>query len=174
MEKSQLAEELVKELVVHSKTLVAAESCTAGLFAAAVACIPGASKVFWGAFVPYTADAKAAMLGVDTIDRFGAASRETAMAMAKGAIERSAANISIAITGIAGPAGDGTDVPVGTVWIASVLKGDEADAVASAEVFHFLGSRNEICESATCKALEKVTVILRESVTNKVSSKESE
>jgi PncC family amidohydrolase len=160
MGKSQLAEELVKELLARSKTLTVVESCTGGLFADAVVRIPNASKVFWGAFVTYTVSAKAAMLGVDTIDRFGAVSRETALAMAKKAVERSDADLSIAITGIAGPDGDGTDVPIGTVWIASARKGEEADTVASAEVFYFLGSRNEVRESAMCKALEKAIAIL--------------
>ncbi|MDR0784362.1 MAG: CinA family protein [Treponema sp.] len=156
MEKSQLAEELVKELSARSKTLAVAESCTGGLLADAVVRIPGASKVFWGGFVTYTADAKAVMLGVDTVDRFGAASRETAVDMAKKAIERSAAHVSVAITGLAGPDGDGTDTLVGTVWIATAYKGE-----AAAEVFHFSGSRSEIRESATCKALEKAIAVLK-------------
>ncbi|MDR1126870.1 MAG: CinA family protein [Treponema sp.] len=160
MGKSQLAEELVKELLARSKTLTVVESCTGGLFADAVVRIPSASKVFWGAFVTYTASAKAAMLGVDTVDRFGAVSRETALSMAKKAIERSDADLAIAITGIAGPDRDGTDVPVGTIWIALARKGEEADDVASAEVFHFSGSRNEVREYATCKALEKAVAIL--------------
>ncbi|MDR0411264.1 MAG: CinA family protein [Treponema sp.] len=163
-EKYQLAEELVKELAVRSKMLTIVESCTGGLFTDAVTHIPGASRVLWGTFVAYTADAKIAMLGVDTIDCFGAVSRETAVAMAERAIERSTANVSVAITGIAGPDGDRTDTPVGTVWIAVVCR-EVADTTAVTEVFHLSGSRNQIRESATCKALEKVIATLKESKT---------
>jgi PncC family amidohydrolase len=161
MEKSRLAEELVKELTARSKTLVAAESCSGGLFASAVVGVAGASKAFWGGFVTYADEAKAAMLGVDTVGRFGAVSRETAEAMAIKAVERSSADVSVAITGLAGPDGDGTETPVGTVWIGTALKGAEGGAAASAEVFHFSGSRNEIREAAACKALERAVAVLK-------------
>src|ERR1700730_6054371 len=88
-------------------TLAAAESCTGGLVAATLTEIPGSSDVFERGFVTYSNDAKQAMLGVpaDVLQTFGAVSRETAQAMASGALAHSPADLAVAITGIAGPGG---------------------------------------------------------------------
>jgi PncC family amidohydrolase len=96
----------------------------------------------WGAYIAYTVEAKIAMLGLeeDLIRRYGAVSRETACAMAQAALNRSGVDIAVAVTGLAGPEGDGTAVPVGTVWIATVLQGSEA----TARVFHYTGSRQAV------------------------------
>src|SRR6266568_9535799 len=85
--------------------LAAAESCTGGLVAATLTEIPGSSDVFERGFVTYSNAAKTAMLGVPTsvLERFGAVSRETAEAMAQGALAHSPAYLTVAITGIAGP-----------------------------------------------------------------------
>jgi PncC family amidohydrolase len=149
-----IAEHVVKKLAETSKILVAAESCTAGLVADALARIPGASRVLWGSFVCYTVDAKDKMLGVDTVEQFGAVSKETALAMARGALARSSADIAVAITGLAGPDGDGSGVKVGTVWIAAAT--GEKD---NAEVFHFNGSRNEVRLAAAEEALRFVSKV---------------
>ncbi|MDR0569495.1 MAG: CinA family protein [Spirochaetaceae bacterium] len=124
------AEMLIKLLTETSRTAVAAESCTGGLVADLLVQVPGASQAFWGSFVSYTGQAKTAMLGVprDLLERYGPVSRETACAMARGALARSSADIGLAVTGLAGPAGDGTAVPVGTVWIASAVRGGQAVA----------------------------------------------
>jgi PncC family amidohydrolase len=134
--------------------LVLAESCTGGLAADLIARIPGASRVLWGSFVVYTPAAKAGMLGLDPglLAKYGSVSRETACALAVGALEKSGACLSAAVTGLAGPAGDGSAVPVGTVWIATAIRGGEA----AAAVFHFPGSRNEVRISAAAAALEEV------------------
>jgi PncC family amidohydrolase len=136
----------------RSQTLAAAESCTAGLVADMIARIPGASAVLWGSFVTYMVDAKVKILGLDPrmVEQFGPVSRETASAMALGALEKSGADYAVAVTGLAGPGGDGTAVPVGTVWIAVVGR----DRVPLASVFQFEGSRNGIRENAALKALE--------------------
>jgi PncC family amidohydrolase len=148
------AEFLVKGLSALSLTVAVAESCTAGLVADLLAQVPGASRVFWGSFVSYTPAAKAAMLGVDgeLIRRRGAVSRETALAMAEGALKRSGADMAVAVTGLAGPLGDGSGTPVGTVWIASAVRGEDSRA----SVFHYAGSRNETRYSAALDALREL------------------
>jgi PncC family amidohydrolase len=140
------AETLVKRLNAASWTLVLAESCTAGLASDLIARIPGASRVLWGSFVTYTVEAKIRMLGLDRglIKKYGAVSRETACAMAEGALEKSGAQIAAAVTGLAGPGGDGSAVPVGTVWIATAIREGRTETA----VFHYRDSRNGIRNSA--------------------------
>ncbi|MDR3140001.1 MAG: nicotinamide-nucleotide amidohydrolase family protein, partial [Treponema sp.] len=96
------AEFLIQKLAQSSRTVAAAESCTAGLVADFLARVPGASRVFWGAFVCYTPQAKVKMLGLDeeTLRVYGAVSRETARAMARGALERSGADMAVSVTGL--------------------------------------------------------------------------
>jgi PncC family amidohydrolase len=143
---------LVEKLAAASLTAAAAESCTAGLVADLIARIPGASRVFWGSFVSYTVDAKTLMLSLDRekIDVYGPVSRETACSMAEAALEKSGAGIAVAVTGLAGPGGDGTATPVGTVWIATTARNGETRA----EVFHFKDSRNNIRNKAAASAVE--------------------
>jgi PncC family amidohydrolase len=149
---------LVNTLKKISKTVAAAESCTSGLAADILARVPGASKVFWGSFVTYTVDAKVKMLGIDRslIEKYGAVSRETACAMVKGALEKSGADYAFSITGLAGPEGDGSPLPVGTVWIGLGAK----DGVPYAEEFHFSGLRNEVRISAALKAVEEMLKLI--------------
>lgn len=101
-------------------TIATAESCTGGLVAAALTEIPGSSDVIDRGFVTYSNTAKHAMLGVDkeTIDTFGAVSKETATAMAFGALEHADVDLAVAITGIAGPGGATPGKPVGLVHLA--------------------------------------------------------
>ncbi|MHC6202713.1 CinA family protein [Breznakiellaceae bacterium SP9] len=148
------AQLLVEQLKNQSKSVVAAESCTAGLAADLIACVPGASSVFWGSFVTYSIDAKVKMLGLDRnlLAKFGAVSRETALAMADAALKQSGSDYSFSITGIAGPNGDGTSVPVGTVWIGLAAKG----SAALAYKFYFTGGRNEVRHQAAVRALEEI------------------
>lgn len=105
--------------------IATAESCTGGLVSAALTEIPGSSEVFDRGFVTYSNDAKIEMLGVPatTIAAHGAVSAETAQAMARGALDRSTADVSVAITGIAGPGGGSADKPVGLVHFASARRG---------------------------------------------------
>ena len=97
-----------------------AESCTGGLVAGALTDIAGSSDVIDRGFVTYSNEAKQQMLGVpaETLKNFGAVSRETAEAMARGALGRGGADIVVAITGIAGPGGGSKDKPVGLVHFA--------------------------------------------------------
>lgn len=101
-------------------TIATAESCTGGLVAAALTEIPGSSDVIDRGFVTYSNDAKRAMLGVKTttLATFGAVSKETATAMAIGALEKAGVDLAISITGIAGPGGATPGKPVGLVHLA--------------------------------------------------------
>ena len=104
----------------HGLKIATAESCTGGLVAGALTDIAGSSDVVERGFVPYSSEAKLEMLGVSpaTLDDHGAVSRETAEAMATGAVRRSAADLAVSITGIAGPGGGSPDKPVGLVHVA--------------------------------------------------------
>ncbi len=155
---SGLAGRVVESCAARSLRLVAAESCTAGLVASALAEVPGASKVLWGSFVCYTPEAKIAMLGLDgsLIRACGAVSAEVAEAMADGARSRSGADIAVAVTGLAGPQGDGSDVPLGTVWIALSC----ADGRRRVEPFRFQGDRAAVRAASAEAALREVLRIV--------------
>ena len=124
-----LARRVVDENRAANRKVVLAESCTGGLVAAALTEIPGSSAVLDRGFVTYSNEAKQESLGVplEIIETFGAVSIACAWAMAKGALERSHADIAVAISGVAGPDG-GTDLkPVGTVVFARVVRGTESE-----------------------------------------------
>lgn len=116
-----LAEEVLERARRLGLMIATAESCTGGLVAAALTSIAGSSDVFERGFVTYSNEAKAEMLGIDPalIRLHGAVSREVAQAMAKGALGRSRAKLSVAVTGIAGPGGGSLDKPVGLVHFAA-------------------------------------------------------
>jgi nicotinamide-nucleotide amidase len=109
------------ELALRRQVMLAtAESCTGGLVAGAITDIAGSSGWFERGFVTYSNGAKIEQLGVDPeiIARHGAVSEETVRAMAQGAMAASGAQWTVAVTGVAGPAGGSPDKPVGTVWFA--------------------------------------------------------
>ena len=145
---------LIQRLLERDMTVVLAESCTAGLVADLFANIPGASKVFWGSYVCYTAEAKISMLGLDAgrLDMYGLVSAETACDMARSALVKSGACIAASVTGVAGP-GDSGGVCPGTVWIAAALR---ADVSPSASLYNFSGSRNEVRGKAAHAVLQEL------------------
>lgn len=117
-EDKPLNQVVVEKLIERGITISCAESCTGGKFAASVTDIPGASAVFSQGAVTYSPQAKMDVLGVkkDTLDRYTVVSRETAIEMARGIRERSGSDISVSITGVAGP--DPSDgYPAGTAYI---------------------------------------------------------
>lgn len=105
-------------------TVATAESCTGGLVVAALTEIPGSSDVVDRGFVTYSNDAKQAMLGVPsaTLNAHGAVSRETAQAMATGALAHAPVDLAVAITGVAGPGGGSPEKPVGLVHFAAAAR----------------------------------------------------
>ena len=119
------AAELLERCRSARLTLVAAESCTAGLIAATLGAVAGASQVLERGFVTYSNEAKAEMLGVpaELIANKGAVSGEVARAMAEGALKMSRADLAIAVTGIAGPDGGSAEKPVGLVHLAAARRG---------------------------------------------------
>lgn len=111
---------IAMKLQSKNLTLATAESCTAGLLAACLTHVPGASDWFRGGVVVYSNDLKQSLAGVkpETLRRCGAVSREVALELASGARKRCGADLGVGITGIAGPGGGTDEKPVGTVHLA--------------------------------------------------------
>jgi nicotinamide-nucleotide amidase len=154
----RLAEQVAATLRVNGEMLATAESCTGGWIAKACTDLAGSSEWFESAAVTYSNRAKQALLGVTsaTLEKHGAVSRECALEMVAGALVRFAANVAVAVTGIAGPSGGTKDKPVGTVWIAWQRRGD----AARAELFHFGGDRDAVRRHTVAVALQGVQKIL--------------
>lgn len=152
----EAAREVIEANRARGKRIVVAESCTGGLVSAALTEIPGSSDVFQAGFVTYSNEAKISMLGVslDVLETFGAVSVAVAWAMAQGALKRSEADVSVAITGIAGPDGGTEKKPVGTVVFARARRGaDPNEIVADRREFGDLGRGGIRLQAALC-ALE--------------------
>lgn len=128
-----------------------AESCTGGLIAAACTDIAGSSDWFERGWVTYSNAAKTEALGVpaERIAHLGAVSEAVALAMAQGALERSGADLAVAVTGIAGPGGAVPGKPVGTVWLAWAQVGQ----LPRAERFQFAGDRAAVRAQSVAAAL---------------------
>ncbi len=158
----QLALDLGTRLRERKLQCSVAESCTGGGLAAAITAIEGSSQWFERGFVTYSNEAKEEMLGVDhqVLSAHGAVSQETAQEMAQGAILNSNADISVAITGIAGPGGGTKEKPIGTVWIACAgnLK------PIKTQQFLFQGDRSSVREQAVKTALQGLIERCREPV----------
>jgi nicotinamide-nucleotide amidase len=132
-------------------TIATAESCTGGLVAGCLTEIAGSSDVFERGFVTYSNEAKSELLGVPAamIARHGAVSEEVAKAMAIGALARSRALMTVAITGVAGPGGGSREKPVGLVHFASAITG----GTTVHERHEFEGNRSDIRREAVRTAI---------------------
>ncbi|HZH44974.1 MAG TPA: CinA family protein [Lysobacter sp.] len=148
----RLAERIGEAAREQRLMLVTAESCTGGWIAKMLTDIPGSSGWFDCGMVAYSYEAKQALLGVrpQTLEQFGAVSRETVIEMVSGALVHSGAHLAVAVTGIAGPGGGMPDKPVGTVWIAWKRRG----GYPRAEVLHFDGDRDAVRRQTVAAALE--------------------
>lgn len=138
------------------RRIAVAESCTGGLLSAALTELPGSSDVFEAGFVTYSNEAKMELLKVssEVLETFGAVSIAVAWSMAQGALERSHADVAVAITGIAGPDGGSEKKPVGTVVFARAERGaDPKHIVADARHFENDGRGGIRLQAALC-ALE--------------------
>jgi nicotinamide-nucleotide amidase len=146
-----LAERLGRALERRGLMATTAESCTGGWVAEAITMVPGSSAWFERGFVTYTYISKREMLGVqgETLEKHGAVSEEVVREMAAGALEQSHAQVSVAISGVAGPSGGSPDKPVGTVCFAWALR----DAAPHAETRRFDGDREAVRRQAVVHAL---------------------
>lgn len=145
-----LVPEIFEKLQPRGWMIATAESCTGGLIGWALTEVPGSSAYVDRGFITYSNTAKVEMLGVpaEMIETHGAVSKDVARAMAAGALQHSNANITVAVTGIAGPGGGTRQKPVGLVYIA-VATEDGSDVFEH----HFGGTRSEIRKSTVTAAL---------------------
>lgn len=152
----KLSETLGTQLAAKHLKVATAESCTGGMVAVALTAIPGSSDYFERGFVTYSNEAKHEMLGVPLalIDKHGAVSEEVAIAMAQGALEHSHADVTVSITGIAGPDGGTKAKPIGTVWFGLSSKAGLVKSHQSC----FEGNRDQI----RCSAAEYAVNLLIE------------
>ncbi len=151
-----IQESLVRLLKENSRCVVTAESCTGGLVGKMITDVPGSSAVYEGGWIVYADATKASQLGVLTadIEEHGVVSGPVATAMAKGALVRSGADLSVSVTGIAGPEGGTDDKPVGTVWFGVAQKTAGAgDPISGCVCLHFQGSRDAVRDLAAKTAV---------------------
>ena len=133
-EDERLEEVVGRMLLEQNRQLCTAESCTGGYIAHLITSIPGSSRYFPGSIVAYSYDLKQTLLGVapKTLAQYGAVSEQTVCEMARGALDRTGADVAIAVSGIAGPDGGTPDKPVGTVWMAVA---DQENIVSVKHIF---------------------------------------
>lgn len=138
--------------------LATAESCTGGLIAASCTDLAGSSQWFERGFVTYSNAAKSELLGIDAalINTHGAVSEAVVRAMALGALSHAHAQVTIAVTGVAGPGGGSADKPVGTVWLAWATP-----AGMTSELQHFAGDRAAVRHATVRRALTRLADILQ-------------
>jgi nicotinamide-nucleotide amidase len=148
------AQDVIAMFTSRKIQIATAESCTGGLICAALTDVAGSSAVVDRGFVTYSNAAKHEMLGVPVavLQAHGAVSAEVAQAMAEGALLRSRAEVSIAVTGIAGPGGGTIEKPVGLVFLASARR----EGVTRVERQVFRGDRAQIRERTVERALEMI------------------
>jgi nicotinamide-nucleotide amidase len=157
---AQAAKRLLALARARGLKIATAESCTGGLVAGALTDIAGSSDVVERGFVTYSNDAKHEMLGVPraTLSKFGAVSRQTAEAMARGALKHSDAHLAVAITGIAGPGGATPGKPVGLVHLAAAARGGRL--VHRAKKFGDIG-RRKVRQKSVDEALAMLDMLAR-------------
>jgi len=150
----ELAQDLGLFLQQKNWKIATAESCTGGGIAQAITDVPGSSQWFDRGFVTYSNQAKMDMLAVkpETLDKYGAVSAETVIEMAEGCLLRSEADLTIAVSGIAGPGGGMPDKPVGTVYIGLAVNNRKTQCLKN----HFRGHRIQIRQLTIQTALTLV------------------
>ncbi len=153
---NDLVKNIAEWLLARRQMLATAESCTGGLIAAACTDLAGSSAWFERGFVTYSNAAKTELLGVDAalIESHGAVSEPVVRAMALGALARSRAQLSLAVTGVAGPSGGSATKPVGTVWLAWAWQDNTGKAQVRSEHQLFRGDRANIRQATVRRALE--------------------
>ncbi len=154
---------LIEMLDKENMKIACAESCTGGLLSARLVNYPGASKVLKESVVTYSNESKMNRLGVkaETLDKYGAVSKETALEMAEGVAKTSGSNIGISITGIAGPGGGTEEKPVGLVYIGLYINGEKY-----CKECNYLGDRDKIRNRTVVTALDFLRRTLKGLPTN--------
>ena len=140
-------------LKLNNLTISTAESCTGGMIASAITDVSGSSSFFGTGVVTYSNDAKMKLIGVskETLDAFGAVSEQTAREMAQGVLKLGEADVSVAVTGIAGPTGGTPEKPVGLVYIGVCGKGG---TFVYKNIFS--GNRDQVRKQTVNRAFELV------------------
>ena len=159
---SDLPEYLIgKILKDRDLKLVAAESCTGGLIGSRITDVQGSSEYFLGSVVAYAYEIKVSVLGVkwDTLNTYGAVSREAVIEMARGARKTLNGDIAISASGVAGPSGGTAEKPVGTTWLG--LSTPDGEWVRK---FQFAGTREQNKASAATEALKFVLDYLHQNL----------
>ena len=158
---SVLAEALVGELITAGKCMSTAESCTGGWIAKSLTDISGSSQCFGYGVVSYSNGAKESMLGVAaaTLSEHGAVSEAVVREMAKGVLNLSGADFSVAVSGVAGPDGGTDEKPVGTVWFGWAMRTGQK-MTAKAERHHLQGDRAAIRSGTVILALQGIREML--------------
>lgn len=156
----RLAASCVSRLKRRGLAVATAESCTGGLLASSLVEVPGVSEVFQEGYITYSNKAKRRLLNVSksTLKKYGAVSRQTAREMAIGAVFEANADLSLSVTGIAGPEGGTEQKPVGLVFIGCYM-----DDRVTVEEHHFEGERNHIRVQAVQSALRLLEKTVSES-----------
>lgn len=156
-EKTTIEEALVELLTKYKLTLSTAESCSGGLLAGRIVNVSGASAVFEEGFITYSNNAKMKYLKVseETLNNYGAVSKETAEEMAKGAAKVSGSQAALSVTGIAGPEGGTDKKPVGLVYIGCFLNGR-----TEVRECHFKGNRQKVREYTVINALDLLRTMI--------------
>ena len=154
---NQESEKLYLNCVNKNLTITTAESCTGGMISSAIVHINGSSKIYKSSFVVYSNDMKSALLNIpnDLITKNGAVSEIVALNMAKNSLKILKADLSIAVTGIAGPTGGSIDKPVGLVWIGIGTK----EKIITNK-YQFDGNRLEIRQKTTYESLKLANKII--------------
>jgi nicotinamide-nucleotide amidase len=152
-----LCEQIAILLQHQNWMLTTAESCTGGLIAAACTDLAGSSRWFERGFITYSNAAKSELLSIpqQVISENGAVSETVARAMATGAIANSKAQVSLSVTGVAGPGGGSADKPIGTVWFGWYIH-----ANIYAECRHFPGDRSQVREATVLHSLTRLITFL--------------
>ncbi len=155
---SRAVAELGECLRAYDNTLATAESCTGGLLASTLTDTPGSSEWFKGSVVAYANDVKTGLLGVPAklLEEHGAVSEPVVRAMAEGVCKATGAEVSVAISGIAGPGGGTPEKPVGTVWMAWVWPSG-----ARVRRYDFSGDRANIKAQAVMAAVNGLLSVTR-------------
>ena len=158
-----IAKEVAKHLIAKGWTIALAESCTGGLVCAALTDLAGSSDWFERGYITYSNQAKTECLAVpaETIESFGAVSEQVAKAMSEGAQKNAGVNVSVSITGIAGPAGGSIEKPVGTVCFGWTIQKENLAAITICKTMQFSGDRQAVREQARDYALSELIKLLK-------------